>query len=181
MKQTIEEKTEIPKETTVTIETLTYTVKGPKGEVTRKRPPLSVNMTLEGNHLMLKSLKATKREKKHLYSTLAHLKNMLKGVQQPYTYTLKICSGHFPMNVSTSNNQFIVKNFLGEKQPRTMTLKPGAKVTIQGDRIIIESPDKEKAGQTASEIELLTRISKRDPRVFQDGIYLIEKAGEPIA
>lgn len=181
MKQTIEEKTEIQKGITVTIETLTYTVKGPKGEVTRTRPPLSVNMTLEGNTMLLKSVKAGKREKKHLYSTLAHLKNMLNGVQQPYIYVLKICSGHFPMNVSISGNQFIVKNFLGEKQPRTMTIKQGSKVTIQGDKITIESPDKEKAGQTASEIELLTRISKRDPRIFQDGIYLIEKAGEPIA
>ncbi|MBI4141245.1 50S ribosomal protein L6, partial [Candidatus Woesearchaeota archaeon] len=102
-------------------------------------------------------------------------------VQQPYTYLLKICSGHFPINVSVNGNQFIVKNFLGEKYPRTMTIKQGAKVTIQGDKITVESPDKEKAGQTSSEIELLTRISKRDPRVFQDGIYLVQKAGEQIA
>ena len=56
-----------------------------------------------------------------------------------------------------------------------MPVNPGATVTVQGDKITVESPNKEDAGQTASEIELLTRISKKDPRVFQDGIYIIEK------
>ncbi len=66
MKQTIEEKMDIPKEVMIQIETLTYTVKGPKGEVTRKRPPTAVKMTTETNNITLKAEKATKREKKQL-------------------------------------------------------------------------------------------------------------------
>ena len=84
------------------------------------------------------------------------------------------------MNVSVSGEKFIVKNFLGEKIPREMKIKKGVNIKIAGDQILIESSDVEIAGNTASNIEQLVKISKRDLRVFQDGIYLIEKAGEPL-
>ena len=41
--------------------------------------------------------------------------------------------------------------------------------------------DKEKAGMMASRIEQAARVTNRDRRVFQDGVYITEKAGEAIA
>ena len=80
------------------------------------------------------------------------------------------------MNVSVSNNQFVVKNFLGEKSPRTMNIKDGdVEVKINGDIIEVSSCNKEKAGNVASDIELLTKKVGKDVRVFQDGIYIVEK------
>lgn len=178
MKQNIEETTAIPDGVTVTITDKMMTVKGPKGEVQRPRPLAKVDIKADGKTLTLASKNATKKEKAQLYSTFAHLKNMMKGVKEPYKYVLKICSGHFPINVSVTGGNFVVKNFLGEKYPRTMPIKQGATITIQGDKITVESPNIEQAGQTASEIELLTRISNRDTRIFQDGIYMIEKPGD---
>ena len=180
MKQSITETIEIPDGLNVTITDTKMTVKGQKSEVSRRIILPRIKIGTKGKNVEISCTKATKREKKQIYTTIAHLKNMLQGAQTPYKYTLKICSGHFPINVSVSNNQFIVKNFLGEKVPRTMPLKQGVTITISGDQIIVESPDKEMVGQTASEIELLTTISNRDPRVFQDGIYLIEKNGQPL-
>ena len=180
MKQTIEEKIEIPTGVTITIDKNRVVVKGLKGETSRIIPVQSISANSDGKMLTITAKKATKKEKTHLYSTISHLKNMVKGVTTPYKYVLKICSGHFPMNVSITGGNFVIKNFLGEKFPRTMPLKQGATVTIQGDKITVESPSKEMAGQTASEIELLTFVSKRDPRIFQDGIYLIEKDGAPL-
>ena len=84
------------------------------------------------------------------------------------------------MNVSIQGDNFVVKNFLGEKSPRTIKLKKGATVKVEGDQILIESCDKDMAGQQASDIELLTAKSNRDLRVFQDGIYMTEKAGKKI-
>src|SRR3989344_9023355 len=110
----------------------------------------------------------------------AHIGNMIKGVQEQYRYVLKICSGHFPMNVTMSGEQLIVKNFLGEKNPRTLKLKKGATVKVDGEKITVESCDKELAGKVSSDIELLTSKRNRDLRVFQDGIYLIEKANKPL-
>jgi len=48
-------------------------------------------------------------------------------------------------------------------------------VTINKDIVKVSSIDKEKAGQTAANIELATRIKGYDPRVFQDGIYIVKK------
>ena len=105
---------------------------------------------------------------------------MAKGVLEGYKYTLKICSGHFPMNVSVGGGQLIVKNFFGEKVPRTLEFSKSAKVTIEGEIIHVESTDKEIAGQVAAAIEQLTRRPGFDTRVFQDGIYITNKDGKDI-
>jgi large subunit ribosomal protein L6 len=53
-------------------------------------------------------------------------------------------------------------------------------VKVEGDIVLVESCDKELAGQTAADIEQLTRISNRDKRIFQDGIWLTERFGKHI-
>ncbi len=176
----MEEKIILPKGTTATVDSNNnLKIKGAKGEVERKlnQPEIKIKTTEE--IITLSSAKSGKRQKRILKSYAAHVKNMIKGVEEPYKYVLKICSGHFPMNVSISGNQLIIKNFLGEKSPRTLKLK-GASVKIEGDQITVESPDKELAGKTASDIELLTTKSNKDLRIFQDGIYLTEKAGKKV-
>jgi large subunit ribosomal protein L6 len=176
-----ENTTELPNGVTATITTdSTVTIKGPKGEASRNMKDPQITIKQVGNNITFSAETDTKRRVRVINSLTAHLKNMIKGVQEPYQYRLKICSGHFPMNVSISGDQFIVKNFLGEKCPRTIKLKKGATVKIEGDQILVESPNKELAGQQASDIELITAKRNRDLRVFQDGIYMIEKAGEKI-
>ena len=128
----------------------------------------------------MKASKFNKVNKNIINSYAAHIKNMMKGVLDGYKYTLKICSGHFPMNVSINNGQFSVKNCLGEKVPRTIKLKPGADVKVEGDLIVVESPSKEIAGQVSAAIEQLTRRTKYDMRVFQDGIWIISKGDKEI-
>jgi len=54
----------------------------------------------------------------------------------------------------------------------------GAEVKIEEQIIIVESPDLELAGQTAASIEKLCKITNRDRRIFQDGIYIYEKPGK---
>jgi large subunit ribosomal protein L6 len=180
MKGKIEDTIKIPEGITCTIEKNTLTVKGSKGELTRvfQDPRIVLEMTESGVSLVADP--ATKREKTKIGSFKAHINNMIKGVQNPFLYTLKICSGHFPMNVSLSGEKFIVKNFLGEKVPREVKIKKGAKVSINGTEITVESVNKEVAGQVAADIEQLCRITDRDRRIFQDGIYITNKAGKEI-
>ncbi len=71
----------------------------------------------------------------------------------------------------------MVYNFLGEKSPRKTNILGDTKVEIKADEIIVSGISKEDTGQTAANLETLTKISARDRRVFQDGIY-IEKKGE---
>ncbi len=177
MKLDILEEVMLPEGVSATVSSSGLLVKGAKGEVVRKLDNIRVSLTVKGNIVEFASKKATKREKSFLYSSIAHLRNMMAGVVSPYTYTLKICSGHFPMTCTISNNMFTIKNFLGEKVPRTVRLRAGVSVKLDGDKVMIQSVNKELAGQTAADIEKATRISGKDLRVFQDGIYMIEKAG----
>jgi large subunit ribosomal protein L6 len=108
----------------------------------------------------------------------SHIKNMIKGVTELYVYKLKVCSGHFPITVQATKDDFIVKNFLGETIPRKMKLVKGVSVKVEGEIVTVESTDKEIAGRTASDIEQLVRITNRDRRIFQDGIWMTEKAGK---
>ncbi|MFQ5474480.1 MAG: 50S ribosomal protein L6 [Candidatus Nanoarchaeia archaeon] len=166
---------EIPEGVQVNVDGFVINVKGPKGEVKRSLASRKVSFDVKGNTVVFTSDRPTKREKKLLLTFVAHLRNMIKGVTQGHRYELKICSGHFPMSVASRNNQFIVKNFLGEKVSRVLDVKEGAEVKVEGDLVSIESVDIEKAGQVAADIEHLTRINNRDIRIFQDGIYIVKK------
>ena len=180
MKQNIDETIEVPQGVTATIKDSTITVKGPKGEVVKGMRAPGVTITSKDNKISLKSKKATKREKRMLNTFRAHINNMLKGVQENWVYKLKICSGHFPMNVSLSGNVFAVKNFLGEKVPRQCKLPEGAVVKVAGQDITITSADRDIAGQIAGRLELLTFKPNKDQRTFQDGIYITLKPGAKV-
>ena len=132
--------------------------------------------------LILKAAMAGKREKKIAGTIAAHIRNMLAGIQNPFEYKLQICSVHFPIAVTIDDKRklVVVKNFLGETDERTAPILPGAEVKVQQDIITVVSADKELAGQTAANIESATRIKARDRRIFQDGIFITEKAGEKI-
>lgn len=165
----------IPEKVQASLEGSIITVKGPKGELSKNFRSPKIKFSIENDKLKLYSEKPSKREKTLMLTFKAHINNMIKGTQNLMKYELKICSGHFPMSVAIKGNKFEIKNFLGEKVPRVMKLKEGAKVVLNGEIISIESVDIEIAGTIASDIEQLTRITNKDSRIFQDGIYITKK------
>jgi large subunit ribosomal protein L6 len=171
---------QIPEHVTVNIHNGLFTVKGPKGDVKRKFLFPKIKITTEGNKIVFDTKKPTKREKAAVFSTVAHVNNMFKGVLHTCVYRLKICSGHFPMKITYKNNLLEVKNFMGETVPRTLTIKPGVDVVVKEPEITVISPDKELAALTAAAIEQVTRRPNYDRRIFQDGIYIIHKDGVDI-
>lgn len=174
------EEIDIPEGVTVEQQGHDIIVKGPKGEVKRNLYSPSIGVSVENNKVVL-SVEAMRKKEKAIVGTFrAHAKNMLKGVTEGHVYKMKICSGHFPMNVAFSDNTLIVKNFVGEKVPRTLRVDKNVSVNVDGEYVTIESPDKEEAGQTAGSIEKLTKRVNFDKRIFQDGIYIVEKDGKAI-
>jgi len=157
-----------------------YHVKGPKGEISRDFKFPQIESKVDGDLLKIETRTGRKEQKMFIFTMIAHLKNMFKGVTEGFEYKLKICSGHFPMNVSLKGDEFVVKNYLGEKIPRVLKIKSGADVKISEPEIVVTGIDKEIVGQVAADIEQLTRITNRDIRIFQDGIYIIEKAGKKL-
>ncbi len=174
-------KIEIPEGVELTMESNILKVKGPKGEVERKLAAKRVDIKKEEKSIIISSIKPTKKEKTIVGTFKSHIKNMIKGVQEGYVYKLKVCSGHFPMTVSINNKEVVVKNYFGEKVPRKVKLPENINIKLEGEIITIDSPDKEAAGKAASLIELLMRRPGFDRRVFQDGIYIIEKGGRPVS
>jgi large subunit ribosomal protein L6 len=180
MKEDIEEIVEFPSDVVVSVDGFVLSVKGPEGEVKREFKDSSINIKKEDGKVVFSAKNASRREKKMLMTYVAHFNNLVKGVKEKFNYVLKICSSHFPMNVSLSGNKLTIKNFLGEKFPRVLTIKKNVEVKINGDLINVSSCCKEDAGMVASDIELLTRKSGKDLRIFQDGIYIVDKGGKKI-
>ena len=179
-KQNVRIEVALPEGVAASVEGNMLTIKGPKGEVTRELKQKNVSVKIDGQKIILETKRFTKKDKKMAYSLTAHAKNMIKGTTQTHEYTLKICAGHFPMTVAVADNKLSVKNFLGEKVPRILPLKEGASVKVDGQLIHITSTSKEIAGQVAAGIEQLTRRPGFDTRVFQDGIYIINKDGKEL-
>tara|TARA_Y100000310_G_scaffold345671_1_gene468069 strand:+ start:22547 stop:23119 length:573 start_codon:yes stop_codon:yes gene_type:complete len=170
----------IPEKVTAQLDGSILALKGPNGESKYDFSDKNVGIEHKEDTITLKVSRFNKVNKKLIKSYTAHIKNMVKGSLEGCKYTLKICSGHFPMNVSVSNGHLIVKNFLGEKVPRTLKLKPGAEVKVEGDLIVVESPSKEIAGQVSAGIEQLTRRTGYDSRIFQDGIWIVSKGDKEV-
>jgi len=173
----LKEEIEIPENVNVKLDGSILSIKGPKGELKRR---ILIKITHEGNKLIMEKKKGTKRDKNMIKTNAALIKNMVKGVIEGYDYSLQVCSVHFPMNVSATKDFVIIKNFLGETKERKAVILPNVKVEIKGDIVNLNSPDKEAAGQTAANIESATKVTSRDRRIFQDGIWIIEKAGKAI-
>lgn len=180
MKGKITENIEIPENIEVKVNKGVINIKGKQGELSRDFYYPNINIKIENKKIIFECEKGSKREKKLIKTSLAHIKNMIKGVSEKHVYKIKTCSGHFPMNVSISKNQLIIKNFVGEKKPRILELKQGVDVKIDGNIITIEGVDKELAGQTAASIEQLTRRPGFDIRIFQDGCFIIQKDGKDV-
>ncbi len=174
------EEIDIPENVKLDISSSLIKVNGPNGSNERRFIDPKINIKKEGNKIILSSNRYTKKEKRVIKTFKAHIINLIKGASNLYVYNLKICSGHFPMNVSVSNNKIIIKNFFAEKIPREAKILPNVDVKVNGDIITVKSIDKELAGQTASNIEQACRIVNRDRRVFMDGIWITSKAGKQI-
>lgn len=142
--------------------------------------PIGLSLNIKGTKIRVSAERARRKERMMFGTLKAHIKNVCKGLEENHVYKLKICSGHFPMNVSLSGKEFVVKNFLGENVPRRLAIRDGVNIKISGTEVIVESKSKELAGQTAANIEKLTKIKGRDLRIFQDGIWLISKDGKSV-
>ncbi|HIH04667.1 TPA: 50S ribosomal protein L6 [Candidatus Woesearchaeota archaeon] len=171
---------ELPQGITASFTDGVLTLKGQKGEASHSIEERKVSLQVQGATVIVTGKGAAQKDKMMVGTVEAHVRNLVRGVQEPYKYTLKICSGHFPMTVAVQGDKLTIKNFFGEKVPRMLHLKKGAAVKVEGDKITVESSSKETAGQVSADIEQLVRRPGFDTRIFQDGIYIINKHGKEI-
>lgn len=165
----------IPAGTEVRMEGNAFSVKGKLGEVRRTLELGRVVPKIGDGRVVLSVEKPRKVDGAQLGTVAAHLRNMVEGANNGYTYKLKILFAHFPINVSVEKGLVVIKNFIGEKNPRYARIVGDIKVEVKAPEMTVRGIDIEAVGQTAANIEQATRIRKKDKRVFGDGIFITSK------
>jgi large subunit ribosomal protein L6 len=169
---------EVPKGVSISLHGRSLRAKGPLGSIERPFPSDALGLSIEGTvaTLTLRLPAHRKRAQALLMTWAAHLRNIGGGLTRGVEARMKVVAAHFPMKVQARGEELIIENFLGEKHPRATRLVAGTKAAVEGDIVTVSGHDVEQVGQSAANIERATRIRDYDPRVFQDGIYLIERA-----
>ncbi len=166
---------QLPEGVTASLAGRTLKVKGKLGEASKNFEKVNINLALEGNSVKLSPFSEKRKDNVIVNTAISHINNMVTGVTKGYTYRLKVVFAHFPISVKTKGDEVHVENFVGERSPRVAKIVGGCKVTIEGDDVIVKGVSVEDVGQTAANVELATRIKRKDQRIFLDGVYIYAK------
>ena len=162
----------IPEDVTVTINGSEVTVKGNGGEIKRNFNHNKITISNDEENVTVKVAFPNKKDKAMVGTIRSHISNMIYGVDHGFTYKMKIV---YQGKIVT------IDNFLGERSPRkAKIIGDDVKVSVKGEDVTITGINKEHVGQTMANIEQATKIKGRDPRIFQDGIYLVDKRQEEL-
>jgi large subunit ribosomal protein L6 len=166
---------EIPEDVSVSQDHLDLTVEGPQGTVTRRLWYPDIDVTVDGDVVAVESSEDDAKTMSTIGTFESHIENMFHGVVEGWEYEMEVFYSHFPMQVNVEGDEIVIENFLGEKAARRTTVHGDTDVSVDGEELTVTGPDIEAVGQTAADIEQLTRINDKDVRVFQDGVYITQK------
>ncbi len=177
-KNDLYEEIEIPEGVTANISDDVLTMSKEGKEIKRVLVSL-IDIKIQDNKIIISAFRNRKIEKKLFGTFKAHIRNMIKGLTEGFEYKLRVSNVHFPMNVSYDGNKnlFTIKNFLGEKKDRIINGIPGVDVKVNGEDVVVTGYDIEKTGQVATNIEKGAKVRNKDRRIYQDGIFIIQKPG----
>lgn len=166
---------EIPRNVTVNVEGKMIEVIGEKGRLVWGFSDAHVSVWLQDDLVKVQAEWPRKKKAALVGTISAHIRNMIAGVTEGFAYRLKIVFSHFPISVRVDGKRVLIDNFTGERSSRVAKIVGDARVTAQGEDVIVEGINLEDVSQTAANIEQATKVRKRDPRVFLDGIYTYER------
>ncbi len=172
----ISENVQVPDDVEVSLEGKRFTVKGPKGTLVRDFSFAPISMELNGKNICIRAEWPRKREASLVGTLRSHVQNMITGVRKGFTYKVKIVFSHFPISVKLKGNTVLIENFTGERSPRKAKIIGDVQVKIQSEDIFVQGIDLEEVSQTAANIEQATKVKRKDPRIFLDGLYVYERS-----
>jgi len=176
-KEIAQEIIKIPEDVDVSVNQNTVSIKGPLGKLERNFSDAPVNIRREGNELLIEAAWPDKKKMAMVGTIRSHVRNLMIGVVNGFTYKLKIVYAHFPMSVKVLDGEVVIENFQGERKPRKVTVPTTVSVAVTGDDVIVTGINLEAVSQAAADIQQATLIKNKDPRVFLDGLYIYEKGG----
>lgn len=137
----------IPEKTVVTLDGTSVKVKGPLGELSRSFPNV-VAITMEGSEMHV-TLTSTNRDDKPMLGTVvAHIKNMIAGVNKTYDKRLLIEGVGFKADAKGSDLHLA----LGFSHPVIIPVPAGLKVTTEKGAINVSGIDKELVGSFCAKV-----------------------------
>jgi len=177
MKKQITQLIEIPEGITCEYKDLILTCKKDSAEISREINIPQVELIISDGKVTLDCKKGNKNQNKIIMAFKAHIRNLFQGLNEKFTYKLEAVNVHFPLSIKVEGDQVVINNFFGEKVPRHAKIMPNVEVDIKGQNITVSSANIEAAGQTAANLEKATKVKGKDKRIYQDGIYIVEKPG----
>jgi large subunit ribosomal protein L6 len=166
----------VPDDVQLTLKGRKVTVIGSKGTLTRDFSHEPVSIELDGKTVRVWAAWPRKKEAALVGTIDSHIQNMITGVTKGFTYKLKIVFSHFPISAKLKEKTVLVENFTGERSPRKAKIIGDVIVKIQGEDIIVQGINLEDVSQTAANIEQATKVKRKDPRIFLDGLYVYEQS-----
>ena len=173
----------IPRDITVNVNGHQLKVKGKLGELTKDFSHAGVDIEMKDDTIVISSYFPRRKEKALVGTVEAHINNMIEGTTFGYKYSMKIVFSHFPIRVNPKmkNQRVKIENLYGGRKPRYAKIIPGVKVKVEDEDVVVEGIDKEAVGQTAANIQELTRQRgkrRQSPKTFMDGVFLYNKANQ---
>jgi large subunit ribosomal protein L6 len=167
---------QVPEDVEVTVEGRKITVKGAKGTLTRDFSQAPVSIEVNDKTIRVWTEWPRKKEASLVGTVCSHIQNMITGVRKGFSYKLKIVFSHFPISVKVKDKVVLIENFTGERNPRKAKIIGDVQIKVQSEDIIVQGINLEDVSQTAANIEQATKVKRKDPRVFLDGIYIYERS-----
>ncbi len=168
---------EIPAGVVVTIESRLVKVKGPKGEL-EHRLPREIDVSLEGNQLIVKPKAKTKKTPALWGTTRAVIANLVKGVNEGFEKKLEIEGVGFKAQMQGNDLQFS----LGFSHPVFFKTPEGVKISVEKNTITVSGPSLELVGQTAANIRALKKPEPyKGKGIRYAGEIIRRKAGKKVA
>ena len=173
----VERIVEIPENVNMDIAEKKVTVAGPKGNLSEDFSHMPVSISIDKQKAIISASWPKKKEIAIVGTAAATLRNMIIGVTEGFVYKLRTVHAHFPVTIKVQEQEkkIIIENFIGEKNPRVAKIIGDVNVKVSGDEITVEGINIKDVSQTASNMEVATKIRDKDQRVFLDGIYISEK------
>ena len=167
---------QVPDGVEVKVEGRKVTVNGAKGTLKRDFSYVPISIDSESDKAVRVWAEWPRKKEASLVGTIySHIQNMITGVEKGFSYKLKIVFSHFPISVKVQDKSVSIENFTGERRARIAKIIGDVKVKVESEDITVEGINLENVSQTAANIEQATKVKKKDPRVFLDGIYVYER------
>ncbi|KAL6878589.1 60S ribosomal protein L9 [Trichoderma novae-zelandiae] len=176
---------EIPEGVKVNIKTRIVTVEGPRGKLSKNLGHLAVNFGHpKKNTISIEIHHGNRKNVATLRTVRSLIENLITGVTKGFKYKMRYVYAHFPINVNLDKNketglyEVEIRNFIGEKIVRRVTMHEGVDVEIsktQKDELVLTGNSLENVSQSAADIQQICRVRNKDIRKFLDGLYVSEK------